>query len=428
MKLAYQAFDRAGRPVNDIIDAPDVNEASDRLRRQGLFVAFIAATPHDQKISRTESKAQGDANRLSARAHEAHALQPHRAPKRRLKNLTMFTRQLQVLVATGTPIVQSLAALERQAQDQSWRSVIADVRRRVEEGSTLADALESHPRCFDAIYRSLIAAGESGSSLDQMLSRLASLTRQQHRIRSSIIGTLTYPCLLMVVAAVVLGVMIGFILPRFAGLYETLDSPLPPSTQLLMSMSEIIRAYWWLMLGVLTPCGIAAKIWLGTPNGKRMLDTVFIRAPQFGRIVRSFATARLTRVLGVLIESHVPLLDALRLTRQSAGNTHYAELVGKAEEAVTRGETVSSAFATSALVNPYIVEAIRNGENSGQVGPLLISVADFLDEENEVVVKSLTSIIEPVILIVLGLLVGVIALSMFLPLFDMTAMAGGGGG
>jgi type IV pilus assembly protein PilC len=332
-----------------------------------------------------------------------------------------------VLVATGTPIVQSLAALERQGTDDSWRVIIGDVRQRVEAGATLSEAMEAHPRCFDAVYRSLIAAGESAGSLDAMLNRLATLTRQQHRIRNSIIGTMIYPCLLMVVAVVVLIVMVGFILPRFSGLYETLDSPLPPSTKFLMWISDIVRAYWWALALISIASAFAARFWLGTPPGKLARDTVLVRAPQLGKLVRSFAMARLTRVLGVLLESHVPLLDALKLTRQSADNSHYADLIARAEATVTRGDQISTAFATSNLVSPYITEAIRNGENSGHVGPLLISVADFLDEENEVVVKSLTSVVEPLILIVLGLIVGVIALSMFLPLFDMTAMAGGGG-
>lgn len=426
MKLAYQAYDRTGRAVSDTIEAIDPNEASDRLRRQGLFVAFIAPSS-DEKPARSEIGSSTELPRIRPTIGDGASTSSERAPRKRLKNLTMFTRQLQVLIATGTPLVQSMGALERQAQDRSWKRVISDVRQRVEGGATLAAAMESHPRCFDAVYRSLIAAGESGGSLEHMLSRLASLTRQQHRIRSSIMGTLTYPCLLMSVAVVVLVLMVGFILPRFAGLYESLDTPLPPSTQFLMWLGAMVRSYWWMIMAVLVLSAFGLKVWLGTPSGKRALDTAAMRAPQFGRIFRSFATARLTRVLGVLIESHVPLLEALRLTRQSAGNSHYADLVGMAEEAVTRGDTISSAFANSTLVSPYITEAIRNGENCGQVGPLLISVADFLDEENEVVVKSLASVIEPVILIAMGLMVGAIALSMFLPLFDMTAMAGGGG-
>jgi len=349
-------------------------------------------------------------------------------PKSRLKNLAMFTRQLQVLVATGTPLVQSLAALERQSQEPSWKSLIGDVRRRVEEGSTLSEALQVHPRCFDTVYRSLIAAGETGGNLEQMLSRLAALTRQQLRVRSSVLGTLTYPCLLVLVAIGVLGLMVGFILPRFAGLYETLDAPLPASTKALMWISEMVRSYWWIALGLLVASGLGLRWWMRTPGGKRTLDSMAIQAPQLGRIVRSFATARITRVLGVLVESHVPLLEALALTRQATSLSQYAELVGKAEECVTRGDVMSTAFANSRLISPYVTEAIRNGEQSGQIGSLLLSIADFLDEENEVIIRSLTSILEPMILIVLGLLVGMIALSMFMPLFDMTAMAGGGGG
>ncbi len=409
MKLAYQAFDKNGRAVADTIEANDMTEASERLRRQGLFVSEI------------KPSAGGAASGKKAAAKAG------RAPKRRHKSLAMFTRQLQVLLATGTPLVQSLTALERQSDDPAWRGIIADIRRRIEEGATLSDALEHHPRCFDSIYRSLVAAGEAGGNLDKMLARLASLTRQQLKVRSSIIGTLTYPCLLLVVAVGVLSLMIGFILPRFEGLYETLDTPLPPTTKFLMWLSNFMRSYWWLVLGTLIPTAIGIKLWMKTPRGRRLADTAVITAPPFGKIVRSFATARIMRVLGVLVESHVPLLDALGLTRQSATNSHYEELVGKAEEAVTRGDQMSTAFAASKLVNPYVTEAIRNGEESGQVGPLLVSISDFLDEENEIIIKSLTSILEPMILILLGLMVGVIAISMFLPLFDLTSAAGGGG-
>ena len=407
MKLAYQAFDRTGRAVTDTIEAADSHEATERLRRQGLYVTEIMPSDHAKA---SDAKATAD-----------------RTPRHRLKNLAMFTRQLQVLVATGTPLLQGLMALERQARDATWQAIIGDVRAKVEEGSTLAEAMSEHPRCFDTIYRSLIAAGESGGNLDAMLNRLAALTRQQLKVRSSIAGTLTYPCLLLAVAVGVLGLMIGVLLPRFTGLYDTLDAALPPSTQVLLAISDFVRGYWWVIIGTALGGGIGAKIWLSSPTGRRALDNMVIRLPQFGRIVRSFITARIARVLGVLIESHVPLLEALALTREATGNSCYADLIDQAEEAVTKGENISSAFARSSLINSYVTEAIRNGEQTGQVAPLLLSIADFLDEENEVVIKSLTSIIEPIILIVLGLLVGLVALSMFMPLFDLTAMAGGGG-
>jgi type II secretory pathway component PulF len=415
MKVAYRAFDKAGRTVQGTLDASDRFEADERLRQQGLLVAELS-----------ENRAAAGAT--PGRAPGAAALRAPRSRGRILRNLAMFTRQLQVLITTGTPLVQSLMALERQSEDTMWRAIIEDVRTRVEEGATLSEALERHPACFDAVYRGLIAAGESGGQLESMLARLSSLTRQQARLRSALLGALIYPALLLCVAVVVLGVMVGVLLPQFAGLYDSLDAPLPPTTRILLGMGDVLRGGWWVILGAAVVGGVALRFWMRSEPGRESFARAAVGTPPVGRVVRSLLTARLMRVLGVLLESHVPLHQALRIGRGAVGNRCFERLVTQAEDAVTRGEPMSSAFAASPLVSAYVAEAIRSGEQSGQVGPLLVSVADFLDEENEVVVRSLMSILEPIILIVLGVLVGAVALSMFMPLFDLTAMTDGGGG
>ena len=286
--------------------------------------------------------------------------------------------------------------------------------------------MELHPDVFDPVCRSLISAGESGSSFDQMLDRLATLTRRQMHVRNAVVGALIYPALLVLVAVGVLATMLLFVLPRFAGLFETLDVALPPTTKMLMALSEFLRSYWWTVpLGGLV-AGFGGHAWVNTPGGRRSVDTIVLRLPMLGAIVKSFAVARITRVLGVLLNGKVQLLDALILARHTARNVNYVDLVKRAEDAVTKGGSMSAAFAAGNLVTPSLCEAIKSGEQSGQMGPLLLSIADFLDEDNEVVLKSLTSILEPVILIVLGLLVGFVALSMFMPLFDLTSMTQGG--
>ena len=409
MRYAYQAVDGSGKVVNNAIDAGDESEAMDALRRQGLYVAEIrpaadaGALPYARPGKRGKRMGTG----------------------RRLKNMAMFTRQLSVLVASGTPLVQALSALERQTKDTAWRELVAAVRLKVEEGSTLSEAMADHPRAFDAVARSLISAGESGGSFDVMLDRLAVLSRKQLHVRSAIVGAMIYPSLLIVVAFAVLGLMLLFVLPRFAGLFETLDVELPPMTLILMAISDFLRAYWWALPLVVGGAVFGARGWLRTDQGKRTVDVMTLKLPAIGAIVRSFAVARIARVLGVLLAGKVPLLEALALARQTVSNCRYVELVGRAEEAVTRGSNVSTVFASTDLVSPALCEAIRAGEQSGQMGPLLLNIADFLDEENEVVVKSLTSILEPIILIVLGVVVGLVALSMFLPLFDLTAAANG---
>jgi type II secretory pathway component PulF len=406
VKFVYTAFDAAGKSVTDKFDAADSNEAMESLRRQGLYVTEIKPAPAGG------AAAEGVKRRMSR--------------GRMLKNLAMFTRQLSVLMTSGTPLVQALAALERQTSDKSWRAVVAGLRVKVEEGVTLSAAMELQPDVFDPVCRSLISAGESGGSFDAMLDRLATLTRRQMHVRNAVVGALVYPALLVVVAVAVLVTMLLFVLPRFASLFETLDVALPPTTKILMAMSDFMRSFWWSMPIFGFAAFFGGRAWVRSESGRRRLDTVLLQLPAFGPIMKNFAVARIARVLGVLINGKVPLLEALALARHTARNVNYIDLVARAEEAVTRGSTMSSAFAVGNLVSPSLCEAIKSGEQSGQMGPLLLSIADFLDEDNEVVLKSLTSVLEPAILIVLGVLVGFVALSMFMPLFDLTSMTQGG--
>jgi type II secretory pathway component PulF len=414
MKLAYSAMDKAGNVVRDIIEMPagGIVEATEQLRRNGLFVTEIQAA--GAPMASVEGSGAGVRFRGGGKG-------------RRLKNLAMFCRQLYVLVATGTPLVQALAALERQMREDDWRSVVAGLRQKVEEGASLSQAMCDFPHYFDTVSRSLIAAGESGGNFDVMLDRLATLTKKQVHVRSSVVGALVYPCLLIVVAVTVLVVMLTFVLPRFADLFKTLDTPLPPTTKILMALSTFLIEYWWIAIAGAVVSGVTGKLWLDSAAGKAGIDTLVLNFPQIGKISKSFCTARVTRLLGTLIESKVPLVEAIQLTCAATSNGHYARLLKHAEDAVTKGDSIAHAFDHPKLIHPSVCEAIRNGERSGRVGALLLNMSDFLDEENEVVVKSLTSIIEPIILIVLGILVGFVAISMFLPLFDLTAATKGGG-
>lgn len=405
MKLAYHAYDAAGKAMIGTVEAAETFDGIEVLRRQGLFVTKIE--PAGEKGASPGGHVRGP--RWLGRL-------------RRMRHLAMFARQLHVLVSTGTPLVESLGALERQAKDGAWRKVLGDLRRRVEQGEPISRAMEAHVDYFDSVCRSLLAAGESGGSFDAMLDRLATLARKQVQIRTAIRGAMIYPCLLIVVALAVVILMLTFVLPRFASLFQSLSVPLPPTTKFLMALSEAVQTYWWAMLGGVVASGVSLQVWLRTSHGRRALHTFLVKGPLLGPIVRGFAVARIIRVLGVLVNGKVPVLESLGLARHTAGNLHYIQLVADAEHAVTRGSTISSVLAQSALVTPSLTEAVRSGEQSGQLGPLLLNMADFMDEENEIVVKSLTSILEPVILIALGLVVGFIAMSMFLPLFDLTSM------
>ena len=408
MKLVYEAFDESGRNVTASVDSTSAVEATESLRRKGLFV------------TRIQPAAAAGAKRGSRRRRVGRGA--------RLRNVATFARQLHVLIVSGTPLVAALTALERQAQNDRWRAVLEAIRGRVEEGASLADALKEQPGDFDPITRSLVAAGESGGNLDGMLDRLASLKRRQLQIYRLVVGSLTYPALLIVVSVAVLCMLLLFVLPKFTMMFEMLDAPLPPSTQLLMLVSELLGSYWWAGLIALVGAIAGTKMYLASPGGRRALDLALIRLPLVGPVMRNLATARIVRLLGVLLDNHVPLLEALQLTREASGNTHYADLIIDAEDAATRGEALSTAFAGGNLISPSVLEAIRSGERSGQMASLLLTVADFQDEDNEVVVKALTNIIAPLILVLLGIVVGFVAVSLFLPLFDLTSMTSSGGG
>lgn len=412
MKFRYSAFDKAGRSRKDVIEAASSTEAAELLARQGLFVSEIT----EESDSAAAPRGGGAGFKL------------FKGPRGgRHKAVASFLKHLSVLVSTGTPVVDALEALERQSKDEVWHSVIADIRSRVEDGAPFSDALAAHPRYFDVVSRSLVRAGESGGKLDVMLLRLAELTRKQVRVRQTLIGAMVYPVLLIAVSVIVLAVMMCFVMPRFTGLFKTLDVPLPPTTKAMMAISEFMVAYWW---GILLGMAIAIAgivTWLKSPSGTRAIHGFLLHAPQLGRMCRGLATARFARLMGLLLESRVPMLECLELTRDASANVYYAELLGRAQDALTRGEALSSAITEGGLIEPSVCEAIRNGERTGQIGPVLTSMADFLDEENEIILKSLTGLVEPLILITLGVVVGLVATSMFMPLFDLTGMAGGGG-
>ncbi len=411
MKLAYQAYDTLGKAVSGTIEAASTESATQQLRKQGLFVARMA---EGGLATKEPVKSNGGLAALFTG---------------RSRTVSQFTRQLAVLVSTGTPVVEALAVLEKQVMGPAggWRAVLTNIRARVEEGAQLSESLDAHTAWFDPVTCSLVAAGESRGKLGDMLVRAADLLRQQQKVRSAVLGAMVYPALLICVAISTLISMVGFVLPRFEGLFETLGAGLPPTTKFLMQVSRLAREHWALALMGTAALVAGTVAWTVSRNGQRLIGIALIRLPMVGKVTRSLATARIARMMGVLLEGKVPMLDALTLTRAGAGGTLYASLLGKAIELVTRGEPTSAAFADASLIHPSVCEAVRSGERTGQMGPVLSTIADFLDEDNETMVKSLTSIIEPVILIGMGLVVGGVAMSMFLPLFDLAGGAAGGG-
>jgi type II secretory pathway component PulF len=407
MKLSYTAYDGSGKTATGVIEADDTMTATEALRRRGLYVAEVV----EQKTATIR--------RRSGRR------QRHVSRSQKLKNIAMFSRQLHVLISSGTQIVDALRAVERQARPGPWREVIENLRIHVEEGASLSEAMQDHPDYFDPVYRNLVTAGESSGHLLEMFDRLAVLKQKQLRLHNSIVGAMIYPCMLVSLGLSIFVLLLLFVVPRFSMLFTTMGVPLPSSTATLLGISAAFRHFWWAMGLGLGGMIFGLISYLRTPGGRRLRDVLVVRLPYLGGVVRSLSSARIISLLGVLLEARIPVLEALRLVRSAAGNVLYQELIMQAEEYVARGEPMSQAFADTPLVSPSIYEAIRSGEHSGEIDRLLLNVSSFLDEENDVIVRSLTSIIEPAILIIMGVLVGLISVCMFLPLFDLTAMTQG---
>ncbi len=415
MKFDYTGYGKNGASISGSVDAENKQTARDNLRRDGTIVLTI------------EPRAAGASSAQCNHAGTRDSRKRRRVGTGlRLRRVCMFARQLQVLVGSGTPILQALSALQRQNSVGDWQAVIGDVFKRVEEGSPLSEGLRTRPEYFDSVTLSLVSAGEASGNMPVMFERLSQLTRKQIQLRSAVIGALVYPCILLTMGIIVMCVMLLFVLPRFQELFQQIDGPLPISTVVLLKLSFLLRTYWWVAIAVLAGLGLGGSLLFKQQRVKDAVDGWFFRVPKLGRLLKSIASAKLARMLGTLLECKVPLLDALELTRGSMTSRQYAMLIDSAHAAVTRGEAVSVVLGNSQLIEPCVQEAIIHGESSGQIGMPLIQMADFLDEENDAVVKTATRLIEPAILAFLGLIVGIIAMSMFLPLFDLVSSANGG--
>jgi len=409
MRFLSKAYDKQGKLHKEIIEGESEAAVRDQLRKQGLFVTELT-------------------KQRSTPASQAPARRSLTGSSRNLKNVSGFMRQLALLITTGTPLMEAMQAVQRQTPPGPFHDVVTKMIERISQGAALSDTMAEYPQYFDAVARSLVRAGESGSRLAPMLQRLSDLSRQQERVRSSLIGAMVYPCLLIVVAMAVLGVMVGFVLPRFEGLFQSLNAPLPPTTKIMLVFSQFCRDYWPALILGGAAAIVGGRMYLVTESGREVIDRLLLALPQVGSITRSFATARVARILGVLLDGKVNLMESLELTRDAVTNSYYRDLIIDAEDAVAHGENVSDVFDRSGLIVPSVTEALRNGERSGQMATVLNHMADVLDEDNELLIKSLASIIEPVILIVMGVAVGLVAMSLFMPLFDLTSMTQGGGG
>jgi len=334
-------------------------------------------------------------------------------------HLSRFTRQFATMIGAGLPMVQCLDILAQQSETMEMRNVIAKVKESVQAGSTLADSLSKHKKAFDDLYVSMVDAGEIGGALDQILLRLATYREKADSLRRKVKGALVYPGVIVTVATGVVFVMLTYIVPVFAKMFEGLGAELPGPTQMILKVSGFLRGNIVVLFFLLVASVVAYKFYSRTDSGRLNIDKLKLNAPLIGNLLRKSAVSRFTRTLGTLLSSGVSILDALEITAKTAGNKVIQNAIRKSVLSIAEGETITQPLKESGVFPPMVTQMISVGEKTGGLDEMLQKIADFYDEEVDAAVSALTSIIEPLIIVAMGLVIGAIMIAMYLPMFDI---------
>ncbi|MCL0035179.1 type II secretion system F family protein [Thermodesulfovibrionales bacterium] len=341
------------------------------------------------------------------------------------KNIVVFTRQFATMFTAGIPIVQGLDILAKQADNKTFGSIIAEIKSDVEAGATLADALRMHPKIFDSLYVNLVAAGEAGGVLDTVLRRLANYIEMTIKLKRKVKGAMYYPVAVMGVAVLVVSIIMIWVIPVFAEIFEGMGIPLPLPTRIVITISNFIGGIGGLaVLGVLVSTIIGIRYYRGTEKGSIATDRLMLKIPVIGDLVRKVAVARFTRTLGTLLSSGVPILDGLDICARVAGNKVIEEVVLRAKTEVATGKTVADPLSESEIFPPMVVQMIEVGESTGTIDQMLAKIADFYDDEVDNSVTNLTTLLEPAMIIFLGVTIGFIVVALYMPIFKMGEVVG----
>jgi type IV pilus assembly protein PilC len=342
------------------------------------------------------------------------------------KDLAIFTRQFATMISAGLPLVQCLDILAKQSTKPSFGRVIGEVTRDVEAGSTLADALGKHRNVFDELFRNMVAAGEAGGVLDEILVRLATYIEKADALKRKVRGAMVYPAVVLSVCVGAGAFMLVFIIPTFARMFMDFGGELPLPTQIVLAMSNFLQQFWWALVLGAVGLTIAFRRYYATESGRTNVDSAMLRLPVLGDVLRKGAVARFTRTLGTLIASGVPILSGLEITARTAGNRVIAQAIMTARASIREGETVSAPLKTSGVFPPMVVQMISVGEQTGALDEMLTKIAVFYEAEVDSAVDTLTSVIEPVMIVMMGGMVGGMVIAMYLPMFKLVSVVAGG--
>jgi type IV pilus assembly protein PilC len=335
------------------------------------------------------------------------------------KDLAIFTRQFSVMIDAGLPLVQCLEILGSQEEDKNFAATILRTRSDVEGGASLADAMKKHPKVFDPLFTNMIAAGEAGGILDTILKRLATYIEKAVKLKGQVKSAMIYPIAVIAIAVIVVGVILWKVIPTFAQLFAGLGATLPLPTRIVIWMSDVLVRFMPFVIVGIVGLGYGFKQYYATPNGRRVIDGLLLRAPVLGLIMRKIAVARFCRTLATLLSSGVPILDGLEITARTAGNSIVEDAIITTRKSIERGETIAAPLKETAVFPPMVTQMIGVGETTGALDTMLAKIADFYEEEVDTAVAGLLTLLEPIMIAFLGAIVGGIVIAMYLPIFDL---------
>ncbi len=414
----YEAMNSVGQAVKGEVDATGKDEAVAKIRAMGNF-------PTKVRERAAGGKGGGGGKKSSSKPRKPGRLSRKTVGRVRIKLLTQFTRQLSTLQDAGLPILRSLRILEQQQKPGPLRVAIRLVAEDVESGATLSEAMAKHPKAFDRLYTNMVQAGEAGGVLDIILQRLADFMEKAQALKRKVIGAMIYPTAVISFAVlIVVGIMI-FVIPKFEAIFKDFDTKLPGPTILLLNMSKWITGGGWALILASPMIFIAInRLIRQSKAGRYAMDNIKMAIPVMGQIVSKSSVSRFTRTLGTLLAAGVPILEALNITRDTSGNEVFARAMGLVHDAIREGESFAGPLRQARVVEPMVVNMIDVGEETGDLDKMLMKIADTYDGEVETLIESLVSLLEPIMVIVLGGIVGFIVIALFMPLVKLIETLG----
>ncbi len=429
-KFNYVALDPRGKEISGVLESDSSTGAVSRIREMGYFPTNIteAGKPSGKKAAKPSSApAMGGAKPAAKKGFGSIQFKFLSTGKVKTKVLTAFTRQLATLIDAGLPLLRGLDVLRKQEKNPTLKRTLQQLADSVEAGSTFSEALAQHPKIYNRLFVNMVRAGEAGGVLDVTLGRLAEFQEKAQKIKNKVISAMVYPTVVILVALTIVSFLMVVIVPKFQEIFTDLleGQALPPLTQFVMAISNAVRHQFLLVGGTIIALVIAIKIFGKTVKGRYYLDLFKLNAPVFGQLIRKVSIARFTRTLGTLVASGVPILQALNIVRETAGNAVIAKAVAQVHDSVKEGERIVEPLEASKVFPPMVISMVDVGEETGALPDMLMKIADVYDDEVDNAVAALTSLLEPIMIVFLAVIVGTIVISMFLPLINVITKLSG---